>query len=253
MKRTAYIYLTFASHLAAHMLPLASSLLILFTVVGQVQAQDSGQQVVYHVVSVEEHEAYVRATSPKKKEQKAPLRANTRNLFFNVHALGSQATLDMQGFQPETTRGGGAKLGYGFSKALTLYLGLDIALSESINAPGSNLGLGYFDIGAQFNLTSGHSAFVPYLDVAATGRSAMLQTSQGDVTLMGVGGSFGGGVKIYLSPVVALDVNARLTNGSFSKVEMDGITTDISEVFGMANLGSTALGVSVGFSFNPKR
>jgi len=186
-------------------------------------------------------------------QAQAQERANTRKLFINIHALGARAGLDVDGFQNEDGRGAGIKLGYGFSKVFTLYLGLDVALNESINFPGNNAGQGYLDLGAQLNLTSGRSAFVPYVDVAATGRSAVLQTPEGDLTLTGFSGSAGGGLKLFLSPAIALDLNARLTRGTFSQITINGVTADISEVFGGNDIGSTAVGASLGLTFNPLR
>lgn len=186
-------------------------------------------------------------------QQATPQKANTRNLFLSIQAMGAQTSLDVPAFQRERTRGGTLKLGYGFSKAFTLYAGLGVTINESLNFPGSDVGLGNADLGMQLHLGSGQSAFVPYFDVAASRRVAMLSDATGDISLIGYSGAVGGGVKLFVSPTVAIDVNARVTRGVYDQLQSDGVTVDISSYFGVEDLRSNDMTFGVGLSFFPSR
>jgi hypothetical protein len=185
--------------------------------------------------------------------QTAPTKANTRSLFLSVQAQGAQATLDIPGFQTENTRGGTVKLGYGFSRAFTLYLGLGATFNRSLNFPGNSLGLGHLDAGMQFHLGNGSSPFVPYFDIAASRREAVLANTANELTLIGYSGAVGGGVKLFAAPTLAIDLNARITRGIYDQLHAEGFTVDISQYFGVDDLQSNDLMFGIGLSYFPLR
>lgn len=184
-------------------------------------------------------------TAPKAKTADVPaVRSNTEKLFLQAHLNGTGLSVD--GSDAESGSGFGIKIGYGFSPLFTLYAGLDGASMDGVG--GTDYGYGLFDIGGQFNFRSGANALVPYLDVALTGQAAVFDEAGEEVTFSGAGFTFGGGLKYFLSPVIALDASLTATVGSFTTVEYDGVS--VSDEDGLDSSGSR---FSLGVSWYPVR
>ena len=111
-------------------------------------------------------------------------------------------------------RGLGAKLGFGFSPLLTAYLGLNNASMERDRGSG----LAYLDVGAQLNFRAGRAALVPYLDAALSGTGD-------DTGASGIGVTAGGGLRYFVSPVLALDGGLFL---NYSSVEVGGTEANVT-------------------------
>lgn len=189
--------------------------------------------------------------SPSKVIVPSDVRSHTQKLFLQAHLNGTGLSVD--GNDAENGSGFGLKVGYGFSPLFTLYAGLDAASMNG--AGGVDYGYGLFDIGGQFNFRSGANALVPYLDVALTGQAAVFEDSGtvfgepgAEITFSGAGLTFGGGLKYFVSPVLALDGSLTATVGSFTTVEYDGVSVSDDE-----GIDANGARFSFGISWYPVR
>ena len=175
--------------------------------------------------------------------------SNTTGLFLQGHFSGSGLTVEDA--DPERGSGFGLKLGYGVSPLVTLYAGLDVAGMET-EAPSTResasqeYGLGYFDLGVQFNVGGERNALVPYLDVAFSGQAAVFERYGEDLVYSGSGFSAGVGLKYFLSEVLVFNSGLQRTFGGFSKVEMFGEVEQIE-------MKSTSTRFNLGLSLYPFR
>ena len=176
--------------------------------------------------------------------------SNTTGLFVQTHFNGNGLTLG----DADLERGGGfgLKLGYGIVPLVTLYAGLDVARMETedhiLEEMGKEgYGLGHFDLGIQLNIGGERSALVPYLDAAFSGRTAALNSAYGGkLVYSGGGSSIGGGLKCFVSEVLALDGGVQMTFGGFDEVEVRGKERQI-------DLDATTTRVNLGLSWYPFR
>lgn len=152
----------------------------------------------------------------------------TEKLYVHVH--GGVQNQDVGSDAVDTGGGFGVKLGYGFTKMYTLYLGLDVAGMSTENARmerlfGTSYTLIYLDLGSQLNFRTGEKA-IPYLDVAVTFAGSGDSQGGNDLLLSGGGLSVGGGVKYFLLPSLALDGLVQFTSGGYSEFDVNGDTAD---------------------------
>lgn len=149
-----------------------------------------------------------------------PARSNTQGLFLRTHLNGIGLSLD-QG-DAESGGGLGVKAGYGFSRLFTLYLGFDAASMES-----GEYSYALVDLGAQLNFGSATSTLIPYLDFALSGQAAVMDMYGSNATMSGNGFTLGGGVKYFVSPVLALDAALLATPGAFNQISYQGQSGDV--------------------------
>ena len=164
-------------------------------------------------------------------------RSHTGKLFLQAHLNGTG--LSVEESDAESGNGFGLKVGYGFSPLFTLYAGFDAASMDATG--GGEYAYGLFDLGGQFNFRSGAHALVPYLDVALSGQAAILDVAGDDLTFSGAGISFGGGLKYFVSPALALDGSLTVTRGSFREAEYLGERETVDATANGARFG---LGIS---------
>lgn len=174
----------------------------------------------------------------------APVRSNTSKLFLQAHLNGTG--LSVEDGDTESGGGFGLKLGYGFSPLFTLYAGFDAASMDA--AGGGSYSYGLFDLGMQLNFRSGPHALVPYLDLALSGQAAVLDVEGDDFTFSGAGLTLGGGLKYFVSPVLALDGSLTMTPGRFTTVKYQGVSVEDEE-----GLGTTGARFGLGISWYPQR
>jgi len=145
--------------------------------------------------------------------------------------------------------GGGIQIGYGFTPLITIYLGVN-GSSMSTDDIEDAYTLAHVELGSQFNFQSGRSALVPYGDIAFTFRQATIDFgSNAEVDINGGGITLGGGLKYFLSPKFALDLNLLGTFGTFTEVDFGGVAFDIDEV----DATSVRLGLGLSFFPSPRR
>lgn len=180
-------------------------------------------------------------------------RSNTRGFLLEGSLYGTG--LDIEGDDAGGGGGLGLRVGYGVSQLVTLYLGLGGAALEpedpvlDLITDNDDIGLGYADLGVEFNFGSSRNALRPFANVALSGAALAVDPpgNDNDAAINGGGLTFGGGLRYFVSPVLALKGSLRLGGGEFSEAEVDG-----DEVpFENAEFGTGRL--HVGLSWFPMR
>lgn len=170
-------------------------------------------------------------------------RSNTNKLFLGFSLGGTSIELEGEdddgNFETEREQGGGGsfRIGYGFTSLFSLYLE---GAAAAIDVEGDEFALLHGDLGARFHFGGPARAFIPFLDVAFTGRTIAVDDFEFDdgtgpqtvdVEISGSGFSFGGGFLWFFNPKWALDVGLKATVGEFDTIKVDNITvTDIFEI-----------------------
>ena len=175
--------------------------------------------------------------------------SNTTGLFIQGHFNGSGLTVEDA--DPERGNGFGLKLGYGVSPLVTLYAGMDVAAMKTEDplapsAPDEEYGFGHFDLGAQLHFGGERQTLVPYIDAAFSGQATVFDMEGEDLVFSGSGFSVGGGLKYFVSEVLALDGGVQMTFGNFDEVEMGSQVERIE-------MESTSARFNLGFSWYPFR
>lgn len=176
--------------------------------------------------------------------------SNTQGIYLNVHLNGTSISYDEDEFflqdDSHSGGGGGIEIGYGVTRLVTLYLGLN-GSSISTDAVEDAYTLAHVDLGAQFNFGAGRNRAVPYADVALTARQATIGLVGDDLEIRGGGITLGGGLRYYLSRVLALDGGLALTFGTFSEIERGRVTIEIDD------FSAVSARLAVGLSWYPMR
>lgn len=150
-------------------------------------------------------------------------RSNTRGVFLNLHLNGAGIGYNEDQIDPQSGGGLGFQVGYGVSRLVTLYLGIDGSVMSNDEVEDA-FGLAHVDLGTQLNFGLARSAARPYLNLAFTGRAATFDLGASDeVELSGGGVTLGGGLKYFFSRAVALDVGAAFTFGTFTDVRVGSV------------------------------
>lgn len=175
--------------------------------------------------------------------------SKTEKLYLNFHLNANNLKVE----DADAVGGGGLGIeaGYGFSRLFTLFLSIDGATMNAGNFPGDNndedeeFGLGFVELGGQFNFRTGKPAAIPYAEAALTAQAAIFDPDQGgDITFTGGGISLGGGLKYFVSKTLALDLGLAFTFGNFDEVEIGNETIDIDQ-------NSTTTRLNFGLSWFP--
>lgn len=163
----------------------------------------------------------------------APLagqRSTTRGLHLGFHLQG--ASLQVEDADPSGGGGAGFRVGYGFNRIFTLYFEADGVTVEAGDPDvfAGNWTLGHAEIGARFHFANSLRAWVPYLEVALGGRSATvkdvvaLNQAWEDVDVTGGAFSLGGGIYVYFSETLALEVGLKVSSGQFTQIDLGPIS-----------------------------
>lgn len=177
-------------------------------------------------------------------------RSHTEGLFLNLHLNGAGIGYADDEFGSQSGGGLGGQIGYGVSRLVTIYLGVDFSAMSSENVENI-FGLAHADLGVHLNFGDARSAARPYVNLAFNGRAAAfdLDDSAGsEVELSGGGATLGGGLKYFLSRAVALDVGAAFTFGTFTDVTVGSVSASNA-----IDIDATSGRFMVGLSFYPTR
>ena len=156
----------------------------------------------------------------------AAQQSTTRGLSLGLHISGASLVVE----EEERNEGGGLglRVGYGINRTVSLFLQVDGAQIEvpSSNALEGEWSMGHVDLGARFHFASTLRRWVPYLQVALAGRvvrvddAVLNQQAVDDVSFNGGGLSGGGGLSVYLTETLALDLQLMWTGGEFTEIEV---------------------------------
>jgi hypothetical protein len=160
-------------------------------------------------------------------------RERGHGLMFGVHALaapGVSISGEDIGGSISTAFGPGAGLmiGYGFTRAISVYVSLDAAKQNSgTEAIEGSWGLAHAEIGARANLSS-NPLLTPYITAALGNRAVGARITdhefdeEYDLTFSGPMFSIGGGFERALSATMSLDIGGSIGLGRFSTADEDG-------------------------------
>ena len=134
----------------------------------------------------------------------------------------------------------GARFGYGFNRIFTAYVAAyetDVDVREFDGF--DKVTFGHVELGMRLHLAKSGSRWVPYGDLAATSWPVSDILKNGARTTTDFTGrppySVGGGLAIYLSDALALDVNFKAGKGGFKDVPVgnisDGATSEHTHEF----------------------
>jgi opacity protein-like surface antigen len=138
----------------------------------------------------------------------ASARTNTSGLHLGLSLNGTAQEPD--GFDQSTGGGLGLRIGYGITPNILVYLGGDAATMDD-----GDFTLAHGDLGLRYTFLPSGSNLAPYLDVAYSSRIA----EDDYVQLTGFGFSLGGGLQVFLSRPLALDVGLKWTGGSYDTLK----------------------------------
>ena len=177
------------------------------------------------------------APAPRIAEMKSAPRTNTSKLMLGLSFNGSALRSDDLNTSTESGAGAAGQIGWGFTKNFAIVLDASAARMESI---GGNYDLAHVDIAGRWHFVSSSHGFVPFVEVGYSGRGAMqndvLMVDEfnnlysGDLSILGGGISFGGGLHYFLSQKLALGGQFKWTTGSFTRVQIDNVTIDGVEI-----------------------
>ena len=123
----------------------------------------------------------------------------------------------------------GARIGYGLNKIVTVYLD---AYETDVDVRGfdpfDKVTFGHVDLGLRLHLSNSRRRWIPYGDVAVTSWPLSDVLKNGERTTTNFTGrppySLGGGLAIYLSDALALDLNIKGGRGGFRDVEVGNLS-----------------------------
>jgi hypothetical protein len=157
-------------------------------------------------------------------------KSTTRGLNLGLHL--EAASLSVENGDRDAGGGLGFRAGYGLNRIITLYFEAD---GVSVESEGSDVfqgtwTLGHVDLGARFHFANTLRSWVPYLDVAVGARAATVNDvevdgeDRGDVSFSGGSFSLGGGIYVYFSQTLALDVGLKFSGGEFTEVDLGAVS-----------------------------
>lgn len=157
--------------------------------------------------------------------------STTRGFVLGLHV--GAASIQPQNADRANGGGGGLFIGYGVNRRFTIFARLDganIEVDDEVDAQGTWV-MGHGDLGARFNFANSLRSFVPYLEAAFTGRVVEV-TDLPTGNTFGVdeisfsGGAFtlGGGLMIYASETLAIDLGLLFSGGEFTDITVGNTT-----------------------------
>lgn len=171
--------------------------------------------------------------APARPAVRSEPRTNTTNLMLGLSLNGSAVRADDLNSSTESGAGLAAQIGWGFTKNFALVFDASAARIETV---GGDFDLAHVDIGGRWHFVSGSHGFVPFLEVGYSGRAAMENdvlmsdgagnTFTGDLSIIGSGISFGGGLQYFVGQKWALGGTFKWTAGEFTQVKIDDLTID---------------------------
>lgn len=174
--------------------------------------------------------------------------SSAKGLILGAHLNGSSLTIDDSEIENESGPGFSLQAGYGFTRNLALLVELTAA---ALTIDRETLGLGHFDIGGRYSFTSDTRRFVPFIDLAFSGRvltadDVDLGGGPNRLTATGSGFTIGGGVQYHVAPKVAIGIALKWMTGEFSEVKFGDRTESGLEI------DSESTRVNVGVTWYPR-
>ena len=152
----------------------------------------------------------------------------------------------------------GGRIGYGFNRIFTAYVAVYEADVDVRKFDGfDKVTFGHLDLGMRLHLANSRRRWVPYGEATITIWPISDVLEHGEQTTTDFTGlptsSLGGGLAIYLSDGLALDVNFKAAKGLFIDVPVGNILAEVREqhVHTFLDLGAESARFTVGVSWWP--
>ena len=152
----------------------------------------------------------------------------------------------------------GGRIGYGFNRIFTAYVAAYEADVDVREFDGfDKVTFGHVDLGIRLHLANSRRRWVPYGELAITIWDVSDVLKNGEQTTTDFKGrptsSLGGGLAIYLSDGLALDVNFKVAEGLFKDIPVGNILDEGREhhVHTFLDLGAASARFTVGLSWWP--
>lgn len=154
----------------------------------------------------------------------SPAASSIRGFSLGAHLNASSITVDEDLYEVEDGGGGFAlQVGYGFTPRVAMFLEGTAAALES------DVALAHVDFGLRYAFTSPTRRWVPFLEVALTGRAiaqedVVVEGETVNVSRSGGGLTLGAGLQYYMTPKWAIGAGLKLTGGELSEYTVDNVT-----------------------------
>ncbi len=161
--------------------------------------------------------------------------STTRGFVLGAHLSGASLTVE----EGDRHGAGGAGLyfGYGFNRTIQLFLQIDGAQFDVEDAEvEGQWEMGHGDLGVRFHFANSLRSWVPYLQIALSGRAVGVEdavvegTPETEVSFYGGALSLGGGIMFYFNETLAADLQFIGSGGRFTEVEVDNVTIQDLEI-----------------------
>jgi hypothetical protein len=147
-------------------------------------------------------------------------RSKTAGFHLGVFLNGSAVQVE-ESSETESGGGGALHLGYGVTPNVSLFIRANAANIDT--GVGDSYVLAHADLGVRYSFASQASTFRPFIQGAVGGRAASMELSgQGTLETRGPSLSAGGGVEIFFTPEVAMELGLSYSVGKFSEGRLDG-------------------------------
>ena len=181
----------------------------------------------------------------------AAQKSNTTGVMLNAQMHSASVTV--QGSDTsESGLGFGIRLGWGITKNVTLFVGLDTASIETDAMSINNgvYGLTQADLGGIYTFRAGKS-LLPYLEAGIGMRritsdltisDASGNITEGKASTTGMAFSYGLGLNYYFSRPVALNIGVTISGGHFGDYKVNDTrvhNTDFNAASALARFGLT--------------
>jgi hypothetical protein len=169
--------------------------------------------------------------------QNSSVRSNTTGLHLGLGLNGSAQRIE--DYDAESGGGLALRIGYGFSPLVTVFLA-----SEGAWMPDDEYALGHGDLGVRLNFSDAANNLRPYIDAALSSR--VMQDD--DFQVSGLGATLGGGLQVFFSAPVALDVGLKWTYGQYNTVRdrQSGVSVTNSD-----GINASSARFNIGLSWYP--
>lgn len=172
--------------------------------------------------------------------------STTRGLSLGLHLSGAALSIENQ--DRNEAGGGGLTVGYGFNRKVTVFVQLDGAQfdEQSTGTVQGDWTMGHADLGVRYSFANSLRSWVPYVQGAFGYRAVAVQdpvvdgVQREEVEISGSGLTLGGGVDIYFTESLALDIQLLWTGGEFSTLRVDNVSAtgfDVDATSTRFNLG----------------
>ena len=188
---------------------------------------------------------------PASAQEAFSVRGPSLGAHVNFSAIQSD---EGEGGSAERGIGGGARLGFGVTDRITVFLRGDVA-SVSYEEEVEELGaesytLANIDLGGRYSFAGANAALMPYVELGLSGTGITDElTIEGetfDVRYSGGGVLIGFGLEYFLNRNVALDGGLMLGKGRLTNFEIEGEPFDEAE-----DIDFTTIRMNFGLVFRP--